>query len=871
MTKLLHLGNLANMAFDYNCILSQNNLAGQVLCYDLTFDTSNIKFSQFYTDKSLFSCYKSIKMSDYFSTLEPETEFELHWLQAIFRDSIKINTGHGYTFEELKKYHIYTKILSNIFKTNPPEITFCYSYAAIPMFIHAEIPYIPVDMGALRNSAHKNDEFTNILIHAYRNSPHFIITNPDIINDLEKIGLKHYTFIPHPVNTKLFTRNTVYNNINKGIIKGYEHVFFSATRHDWTVKGNEKLIIAFEKFIQAGYKAVLILIKWGNDYRQSLTLINKLGLQQEIIWIDLINEHILAEYINLADVVFDQFGETETLGLFSVKTMACGKPLVTTYNKTLHESIYTEHPPIHSANSVEEIYNWMIYFTNNRNNIEKIGNLNRQWIDKTHSFEVISKSFKGVVNLVNKGNTFVNFNLLKQKKLEISYESKYSSIYDSKYHTPVPYVIMDAYLAKYVKKYAELFPGPVKLLDLGCGPGSMIKPLLDTIPNIEIYGVDISPKMIDVAKSRFPQNEFIVGDADNIPYSNEMFDIVLCSGMLHHFHQLSPILGEIKRILKPDGYLIAREPNNMSFATHIPEIPLIHLCLKHFMNQLGDFAPIIEPEEHEFHKDFDYMNFPEELSKFFMVESLDCVLKVAYFYDMLTDSIYEEKLVKLEETLTGFPGLNMLVACRKSETIGINPKVKVTQKDYNSILSSRLSKSALTEHLKHLESFISTLVLAYSHPIFPKDIKLSPPSKISIINNSILLNGKQLTKNDYTELMFSLDKVKLLIDGTISSDILITALNLVKDYAPIELVLSKNSQVICSKAHSQIFTHIYHCLDGYFRRNALGLNVLKQVVLSLDINSSIKYTLPALFDLKSAYSVNINILSVINTKVEKHD
>ncbi|HJO77055.1 MAG TPA: class I SAM-dependent methyltransferase [Pelagibacteraceae bacterium] len=99
----------------------------------------------------------------------------------------------------------------------------------------------------------------------------------------------------------------------------------------------------------------------------------------------------------------------------------------------------------------------------------------------------------------------------------------------------------------------------LKILDLGCGTGSFTKKL-NSLEN-KIYGCDISPKSISTAKKLHPGINFSVQDIENLSFHENYFDIVIYSGVLHHFVDLKKSLKETKRILKENGFLFSFDPN----------------------------------------------------------------------------------------------------------------------------------------------------------------------------------------------------------------------------------------------------------------------------------------------------------------------
>jgi ubiquinone/menaquinone biosynthesis C-methylase UbiE len=98
-----------------------------------------------------------------------------------------------------------------------------------------------------------------------------------------------------------------------------------------------------------------------------------------------------------------------------------------------------------------------------------------------------------------------------------------------------------------------------KVLDSGCANGILLDVLKDK--KIDYFGVDISGKLIEIAKKKYPEAKFQVTDALNLSLPDSSFDKVYSISVLHNIpsqdFQLQ-YLKEIARILKPKGLLIMR-------------------------------------------------------------------------------------------------------------------------------------------------------------------------------------------------------------------------------------------------------------------------------------------------------------------------
>ena len=101
----------------------------------------------------------------------------------------------------------------------------------------------------------------------------------------------------------------------------------------------------------------------------------------------------------------------------------------------------------------------------------------------------------------------------------------------------------------------------LKILDVGCRHGRLIFALAAFLNNYEFHGLDINAKHIkkNEAKNKFPNVKFHCAPAEELPFSNEYFDVVICTNALHHFLQLVRALDEMYRVLKNGGELLILE------------------------------------------------------------------------------------------------------------------------------------------------------------------------------------------------------------------------------------------------------------------------------------------------------------------------
>ncbi len=100
----------------------------------------------------------------------------------------------------------------------------------------------------------------------------------------------------------------------------------------------------------------------------------------------------------------------------------------------------------------------------------------------------------------------------------------------------------------------------LKVIDVGCGGGFTSEYLAEKGANV--YGIDMSPKLIEVARehaqSRSLDIKYKQGTAEYLPFETETFDAVICVDVLEHVSDLSKVIFEISRVLKKLGMQFAQ-------------------------------------------------------------------------------------------------------------------------------------------------------------------------------------------------------------------------------------------------------------------------------------------------------------------------
>lgn len=103
-----------------------------------------------------------------------------------------------------------------------------------------------------------------------------------------------------------------------------------------------------------------------------------------------------------------------------------------------------------------------------------------------------------------------------------------------------------------------------RVLDFGCGPGTITIGLAQAVHPGEVHGIDMEASQIELARAAAADGghdnaTFHMGNVYELPFEDASFDVAHCHAVLMHVPDTERALREVRRVLKPGGMIASRE------------------------------------------------------------------------------------------------------------------------------------------------------------------------------------------------------------------------------------------------------------------------------------------------------------------------
>lgn len=149
---------------------------------------------------------------------------------------------------------------------------------------------------------------------------------------------------------------------------------------------------------------------------------------------------------------------------------------------------------------------------------------------------------------------------------------------------------------KYFDQFVPQWSG-LKVLDIGCGAGFTAEFL--AMRGARVVGIDPTESALRVAEMHAKECDlniqYVVGSAEQLPFPEDTFDVVVCVDVLEHVVSLEKSLQEAWRVLKPGGHLFF-DTINRTFLSRVVMIWLLEYVLGIIPRGAHDWNMFIVPE-----------------------------------------------------------------------------------------------------------------------------------------------------------------------------------------------------------------------------------------------------------------------------------
>lgn len=259
-----------------------------------------------------------------------------------------------------------------------------------------------------RSQARQIAEFSLRQREAIRTSNGYSFFAPGLLVEAEKlldeIGARpefRTSLLMTEVDELVFEPKKRNPDIPLNIIMGSRLTWDKNEKPHYTVqdyKGNDIFICAFARFIKSGHQAILTLFRKGMHIAQTESLINSLGIKDNINWQDECSQTDFLNAIRSSDLVVDAIGESH-IGMVVLDSMSIGRPVIASApNYKLWG--WDKHIPLcHSVNE-EDVFNWLTRLAKDDMLYDKIVLEARKFAENNFSPEaaarkVVAKLFSG--------------------------------------------------------------------------------------------------------------------------------------------------------------------------------------------------------------------------------------------------------------------------------------------------------------------------------------------------------------------------------------------------------------------------------------------------------------------------------------------
>ena len=112
----------------------------------------------------------------------------------------------------------------------------------------------------------------------------------------------------------------------------------------------------------------------------------------------------------------------------------------------------------------------------------------------------------------------------------------------------------------YLYQWASQWLPKGNIANIGCHDGALLNVINNLEGTRELYGIDISPKTIEIAKNNLPHVNFRQGSVTKLPFEDGELDAVTCTEVIEHLEDPKAAIKELHRVVKKGGTIVVTTP-----------------------------------------------------------------------------------------------------------------------------------------------------------------------------------------------------------------------------------------------------------------------------------------------------------------------
>jgi glycosyltransferase involved in cell wall biosynthesis len=280
------------------------------------------------------------------------------------------------------------------------DVVHTYGASAGDALLSGLRPYVSYEHGTLRSIPFEPTTVGRLTALAFRLADRVLITNPDVRQSAERLGITQFAFVPHPVNEagidEIDGRALRAELLAR---KNADFVVFHPSRQHWSEardrsleKGNDIFLRGFARFVhEVAPRAMLVLARWGGTIGETERLLAASGLEGRVHWVPPQPHRSFVRYVKASDAVADQF-YLGTFGSLTPKVMACRRIPLVAFSDDVHAWCFPEMPPVVNARTDADVFAGLTKIYRDPAWREAREAACRAWYDRYHSLgEVVHR------------------------------------------------------------------------------------------------------------------------------------------------------------------------------------------------------------------------------------------------------------------------------------------------------------------------------------------------------------------------------------------------------------------------------------------------------------------------------------------------